>query len=124
MAKFNNLSYELSPLSSFSLDLAFSDYPLFSKFTISLGKSIFRPNDEIMAQTIDYFRDLDIKSMSVEKPVFYSKNDELIDLTGFSTTKFLISQLCILSAPYPSYNFSLIFRNLLDNEIFLKMVWM
>ena len=59
MAKLYELEYELVPHPLYSLDLASSDYFLFTNLKKQLGGKRFSSNDEINEQTNAYFKDLE-----------------------------------------------------------------
>ena len=59
MIKLNELSFELLPHSSYSPDLAFSDYWLFADLKKILQGKRFGTNEEVIAETEGYFESKD-----------------------------------------------------------------
>lgn len=59
MAKIHKLGYELLPHPAYSPDLAPCDYFLFPNLKKWLGGKRFRSNEEVIAETNDYFESLE-----------------------------------------------------------------
>ena len=59
MEKLNELRYELLHHPSYSSDLAPSDYHLFPNLKKWLQGKRFYSNEEVIAETVAYFKDLD-----------------------------------------------------------------
>jgi len=60
MAKLDQLRFELVAHSPYSLDLALSDYYLFSNLKRWLQGKRFTSNEEVIAETEAYFEGLDV----------------------------------------------------------------